>query len=183
MTLSDHLRLQEESPVLRVGCEVIDGKAVKRTVTTTDTRLLDDVMQTLRALGLRAVTRKKLVDTLRDRTGRYGYFHLHDDAAQAYVAVTVSPDPVLGVQIVVGEQETCEMVLQSDLLHRIGGVLETSRLPADVRETVTVLLTGKDHFGEPVRFDRSDDRNAIRVRIGYIGSHAFEQPSPATTKR
>jgi hypothetical protein len=180
--LPDHLRLQEESPVLRVTCEVIDGKARKEKFVTTDTNLQADVMKALNAFGLRAITRKKLIDLLKGFTGRYGHARINDDQTNAYVGISVTPDPVIGVQIILGENESREMYLQNDLPERIGTLFEESRLPAGVREAVSALLACKDNFEQPVRFDRTSEKESIIVRIGYINSGAFAQEAPQKKK-
>lgn len=172
-SLSDHLRLQEESPVLRVSCEVVDGSSVKRRLISTDDDLQADVMKTLISFNLRAVTRKKLIDLLKARTGRYGYIHAHDDATNAYIAVSVTPDPVIHVQMSVGDHEVNELVLLSELHGTIDALFDEAHIPAEVRGSVRELLEGKDRFDQHVLLQQGGERDRVCVRIGYANSNGF----------
>lgn len=168
-----HLRLQEESPVLRVTCEMIDGKTTKQRLLTTDAKLLSDVMQTLISFTLRAVTRKKLIDLLKARTGRYGHVRAFDDSTNAYVGLSVMPDPVIHVRISVGDHEVNELVLLTDLPGKIDALFEEARLPVEVRRSVREQLENKEQFDQHVFLQQGTERDRIQVRIGYVNSNGF----------
>ncbi len=185
MKTSEHLRLQEESPILRVSCEVMNnGSSAKQKLVTTDANLQADILQALTSFGLCEATRSQLIDLLKTRTGRYGLVRTFDTQTGAYVAVAVTPDPVIGTQIIVGDRETNDMILQSDLAGRLEAVLQAAELPPDAREEIIRLLSGKESFSDPIRFDRADERKRIAVRIGYINSSAFvTQPAQEKKKK
>lgn len=181
--LPDHLRLQEESPVLRVTCEMIDGTTTKQRLVTTDAQLLSDVMKTLISFDLRAVTRKKLIDLLKTRSGRYGHVRAFDDATKAYVGISVTPDPVLHVQMSVGDHEVNELVLLTELPRRIDALFDEVRLPIEVRGSVRELLDGKEQFDQHVLLRQGEERDRIQVRIGYVNSNGFADPSAPDKKK
>ncbi len=212
-SLPHHLRLQEESPILRVGCEKVisRGPAMERVmqklesfvgkrsftsktkmelltnshrIVTTDAKLFSDVMRTLVLFDMRAITRKAMIDLLRDRTGRYGYFHLLDDVTGEYVVVTVSPDPVIHVQMSVGDYEMNELVLLMDLPGKIDALFDEARLPEEVRGSVRERLEGKEQFDQHVLLQQGGERDRIQVRIGYVNSNGFtEYPSSDKKKK
>jgi hypothetical protein len=183
--LPQHLQLQEESPVLRVTCETIsNGEETRQKIVSTDANLEADVMKTLQKFGLRAVTRKNLINLLRERTGRYGFLRTYDDQTNAYVGVSVSPDPVIAAQVFVGNKESRDMSLQTDFPQRIDNFLAKSRVPADVQEAVIALLAQKENFEEPVRFDqKEEEKEVIAVRIGYVNTGAFLTDPPMNKKK
>jgi hypothetical protein len=182
--LPDHLRLQEESPVLRVTCEMIDGKTRKEKFVTTDLKLLDEVMKKLISFELRAVTRKKLIDLLKSRTGRYGHVRINDDQTNAYVGISVTPDPVIRVRLSAGASKADDIILLTELSLKIDELFEDARLPENVRENVRGQLKGKESFEQHIFLEQGGERDHVNVRIGYVNSNGFnDEPSSDKKKK
>ncbi len=169
--------------MLRVSCEVMNGSATKRRLITTDDDLQADVMKTLSSFGLSEATREKLIDLLKSRQGRYGYVHASDDATGAYASISVLPDPVIAMQVFVGNDEMNALFLQSNLQTGADAFLAASNIPADFREKIAVLLSETERFDEPVGLYRSDGRHSVSVQMGYVNSSSFVQQPTVQQKK